>query len=290
MPDIDAARRFVALHARLLDRARFAHLIDGAPAEPILRALAAYANDDGGFGHALEPDIRGPESEPAATMHALCILADVGAADDPMFDDAAAWIASISEPDGGVPFMLPEAAAHPRAPYFGPPQPGGSFLTFAIAGALIAKHGAEPWVQRMADWCWAELEHPEALFAYAIKYALGFLDRTPERARAEAAIEGLRPRLQADGTLPVTGGEENERLTPLMLSERPDLRSRALFTDKQIEADLERIEREQQGDGGWTFDHLAWSPGQSVEYRGIETLRALSVLHAYGRLEVAGLA
>ena len=31
------------------------------------------------------------------------------------------------------------------------------------------------------------------------------------------------------------GGTEDEQLTPLMLSERPDARSRALFTENQIE-------------------------------------------------------
>ena len=81
----------------------------------------------------------------------------------------------------------------------------------------------------------------------------------------------------------VQGGTEDERLTPLTLSDRPGLRSRALFTDAQIEADLDRLEQGQQDDGGWTFDWLGWSPGQSVETRGLVTLLALTTLRAHGR-------
>src|SRR5919112_3541305 len=115
--DIDAAQRFVLANARLVDRHRLAVIVRGAPVEPVLAALRAYRNPDGGFGHALEPDIRDPASQPASTLHALEVLAGVGALDDPMVSEAAAWVATIAEPDAGVPMALPSAAAHPRAPW-----------------------------------------------------------------------------------------------------------------------------------------------------------------------------
>ena len=46
------------------------------------------------------------------------------------------------------------------------------------------------------------------------------------------------------------------------------------------------LEQGQQDDGGWMFDWLAWSPGQSVEWRGAMTLRALATLREHGRLEL----
>src|SRR5829696_6165301 len=115
--DLVAAERFVFANARLLDRHRLAVLLHGAPVAPVLAALRAYRNPDGGFGHALEPDVRAPGSEPTSTLHAVEVLAEVGGLGDPMVTDAAAWIATIAEPDGGVPVMLPGAAAHPRAPF-----------------------------------------------------------------------------------------------------------------------------------------------------------------------------
>ena len=92
--------------ARLLDRRRLAVLLHEAPVAPVLEALRAYRNPDGGFGHALEPDVRGPDSEPAAALHALDVLSEVGALDDPMVAGCAAWVSSIADADGGVPFVL----------------------------------------------------------------------------------------------------------------------------------------------------------------------------------------
>ena len=63
-PDINAAAVFVAANARLLDRRRFQRLFEDGPAAPVRDAVAAYRNDDGGFGHALEPDCRAPGSQP----------------------------------------------------------------------------------------------------------------------------------------------------------------------------------------------------------------------------------
>ena len=283
--DIDAAERFVLVNARLLDRHRLGVFLHGAPVAPVLDALRAYRNPDGGFGHALEPDIRAPESEPASTLHALHVLAEIGALDDPMVTDAAAWVATIAEPDGGLPFMLPTAAASPHAPFL-TPSDGSSFLTFAITGLLWEAGSADPWLSRATDWCWARLEAPDELGAYGVKCALDFLDTVPDQARADAAIERFRRKLGTDGSIRVSGGTEDERLTPLVLSERPGGRSRALFTERQIEADLDRLEDGQQDDGGWTFDWLAWSPGQSVESRGVMTLWALTRLRAHGRIEL----
>lgn len=157
--DVDSAEQFVLANARLLARHRLAVLRHRAPPAPVLDALRAYRNPDGGFGHALEPDVRAPESEPAAMLHALDVLAGIGALDDPMVGDAVAWVATIADPDGGVPFVLPTAANHPHAPWM-VPTGGGSHLTFAIAGALWKAGSSEPWLQRATEWCWARLAHP----------------------------------------------------------------------------------------------------------------------------------
>jgi hypothetical protein len=283
--DLTGAERFVLETARLLDRHRLAVLLHDAPVTPVLDALRAYRNPDGGFGHALEPDVRDPASQPAATLHALEVLADVGALDDPMVTDAAAWSAETARPDGALPFVLPSAAGYPHAPWMTPNE-DGSFLTFAIAGLLWTAGSDEPWLEAATAWCWSRLERPEELSAYWVKFALDFLDRVPDDDRALAAIEGLRSKIGADGTIAVQGGTENERLTPLTLSDRPGKRSRILFSDEQIEADLDQLEQRQREDGGWMFDWQDWSPGQLVEWRGGVTLRALGTLAAHGRVDL----
>jgi hypothetical protein len=281
--DVAAAERFILANARLIDALRLACLRQGAPPGPVLAALRAYQNPYGGFGHALEPDLRAPHSEPVSALHALDILAEAGARDDAMVGEAARWVASIAGPDGGVPFVLPAGLDYPRAPWM-EPSPGGSHLTFGIAGKLWELGADSPWLARASDWCWARMDAPGGLEGYWAKFALDFLDHVPDEARALAAIERIRPALRADGTLPVADGVEGEHLTPLGLSGRPGRRSRALFTDAQIEADLDTLEAGQQADGGWVFDFLAWSPGQLAEWRGIVTLGALATLGAHGRI------
>src|SRR5687768_14273022 len=107
--DLSSARQFIYANARVVERHRVAAVLDGAPAEPVLTALRSYRNPDGGFGHALEPDVRCPGSQTAATLQALEILIDIGASDDPMLEEAAGWLDTIAEPDGGVPTVLPAA-------------------------------------------------------------------------------------------------------------------------------------------------------------------------------------
>jgi hypothetical protein len=283
--DVVSAERFILANARLLDRQRTASLLHGAPVAPALAALRAYRNPDGGFGHALEPDVRGPESEPAATLHALEVLAELDELGDPMVADAAAWLGTIVGPDGGVPFVMPEAARYPHAPWM-VPTIGGSQLTFVLAALLMQARSNEPWLERAIEWCWARLARPDELNGYLVKFGLAFLDEVDDEPRALAAIETLRPQLRADGTLPVPGGTEGEHLTPLALSPRRESRSRELFTREQIDANLDLLERGQQADGGWTFDFLAWSAGQSVEWRGVVTLQALASLADHGRIEL----
>jgi hypothetical protein len=82
---LDGAAGFVWRTGRLIDRHRFAHLFMGGDRGP---ALAAYRNADGGFGNALEPDLRGSGSQPEPVEVAFRVLDEVGAMDDPMVASA----------------------------------------------------------------------------------------------------------------------------------------------------------------------------------------------------------
>src|SRR5579859_7912749 len=114
--DLPAAEHFIWSAARLVDRHRYALLFADGPAEPVVEALRGYRNPDGGFGHGLEPDLRGPGSQPTPTLYALEILNEAGAADGELARSARAWIASVAEQDGGVPNVLPGYEGYPHAP------------------------------------------------------------------------------------------------------------------------------------------------------------------------------
>src|SRR4051812_47128833 len=78
MDAIARAQQFFRHHGRDIDRALFAYHFEGGAREEVLAVLGRYQNADGGFGHALEPDIAAPDSNPFATELALlvCLQAD----------------------------------------------------------------------------------------------------------------------------------------------------------------------------------------------------------------------
>jgi hypothetical protein len=280
--DRTAAERFIWSAARLVDRHRYALLFAGGPPDPVVDALRGYRNPDGGFGHALEPDLRSPESQPAPTLYALEILDEAGAADSELARGAHAWIASIAAADGGIPSALPGFEGYPHAPWW-TTEPG-SMLTLALAAVLHASGASDDgWLDRSTDWCWRSIETNELPTPYWLKYACRFLDAVADERRAEAAIDSLATRVDTP-TLAPAGGAEGEALRPLDLSPLPGSRSRRLVGEAAVESHLDAVESEQQEDGGWMFDWLAWSPAQTADWRGNVTIRALTWLRDNGRL------
>jgi hypothetical protein len=279
--DERAAETFIWSAARLLDRHRYTLLFAGGSAEPVLEALCGYRNADGGFGHALEPDLRCPASQPAPTLHALAVLNEAGAAGSEMAGDARAWLVSIAEGDGGIPFVLPGFEDYPHAPWWSP-QPG-SFLTFDLVAVLHAGGVTDDeWLDRATDWCWRSIETTERPGGYWLKNACRFLDAVPDEQRARVAIASLAAAVDASA---LTGdGAEGEGLRALDLSPHPGSRSRDLISEASIEAHLDAVEAGQQEDGGWMFDFLAWSPAQTTDWRGVVTIDALTCLRDHGRL------
>ena len=75
------ARDFIYRNARPLDFSRFQYHFEGGSSESVLDALLAYQNNDGGFGHALEPDIWNPYSNPIQTFTATEILREINFTD-----------------------------------------------------------------------------------------------------------------------------------------------------------------------------------------------------------------
>jgi hypothetical protein len=286
MTDTHAARRFVALHARLIDRRR----MDGDPAL-VRAALAAYKNADGGFGY-LEPDLPDPGSQPITALAALEVLHEIGAPpDDPLMAGLAGWLETVTHRDGGLDFVLPyDADAVPHAPWMAPPAERSSSLhmTAAVAAAAhragMAAGPGRAWLERVSAFVWEQLEGPGPRPGYETKYAIGFLDAVPDRARAETALDAVGRTLTSREAIPVPGGTEGEALTALTIAPWPGHAGRRLFDRAAIERQLDELEQAQQADGGWTFDWLAWNEAVAWAWRGKLTVDALRTLAANGRL------
>ena len=184
--DYSAAENFIWSAARLVDRHRYSMLFADGPAERVVQALRGYRNPDGGFGHALEPDLRCAASQPAPTLYGLEILNEAGAADSVLARDARGWIAKVAEPDGGIPSVLPGFEQYPHASWF-QPEPG-SVLTLALAASVHAGGVTDDaWLDRATNWCWRSIETAEQPGGYWLKFACAFLDAVPDEQRARAA-------------------------------------------------------------------------------------------------------
>lgn len=281
----DNARMFLLREGRLLERRLFATIFEDAPAAGVYDALRGYANEDGGFGHGLEPDKRAPDSLPIDAEFALQVIDASGTADQAMLRRACDFLAGVAGPDGGVPVAAPSIEAYPRAEHYTDwTYVPGLFPTAGLVGLLCKLSIDHPWVGRATRFCWDQLDEGLPDDAHALREVCTFLAHVPDRARAEAFIPMLTDRLPKASYFLADPTAEGYGLTPLTFAPAPDSRWRSLFADEVITGHLDRLERDQQPDGGWP---IAWEPPGAAgtwEWRGIETLTALRVLAAYGRL------
>jgi hypothetical protein len=289
---VAAARSFMAGHARTLDRRRFELLFDDGPAEPLLAALNAYRNPDGGYGHGLEPDLRARESQPGPALHAFEVFAEIAPETAPEAAQLCDWLESISLPDGGLPFALPIADASGCAPFWADADPNEFSLQItAIVAAhanRVANHddavAAHPWLARATRRCLDAIDALDtAPPAYVLAFAVRLLDAVYEREpRAPALLDRVREFVPEDGLVRVAAGIEGETLRPLDLAPEPGRPARTFFDDAVVAADLERLAADQAADGGWTVDFQSYSPAAALEWRGYATVGALSVLRDNG--------
>jgi hypothetical protein len=286
--DLTAARSFMAGHARVLDRRRFELLFDGADAEPVLAALEAYRNGDGGYGHGLEPDLRAPESQPAAALHAFEVFAEVAPVTAPEAVELCNWLDAVALPDGGLPFALPIEDPTGCAPFWAHADPHAFSLQIT---AIVAAHAnrvaahdpavaGHPWLVRATSRCLAAIAALDAApAAYELAFALRLLDAVHDReAAAPALLARVGDYVPEDGRVVVAGGLPDETLRPLDLAPEPGRPARTLLDEAPVAADLERLAGEQGEDGGWSVDFQSYSPAAALEWRGYATVRALSVL------------
>jgi hypothetical protein len=286
---VGQARTFLENNGRILARRRFAYLFEGASNRPALRALESYQNEDGGFGHALEPDLRGPESEPIPTWTALGLLDELNGFTRSRVDRILAYLESIEVGRAGVPFVLPAASRSPHAPWWesGPGTPKASINPTAGIAALLHKWGlSAPWLDRATEYSWREIDRLKAVNPYELRVTLAFLDQVPDRARASKALERLRPRILKGNVVELDPRANGDHFRPLDFAPEPDRLSRTLFSDADTSRHLDWIERTQATDGGWRVHFPIWTPITRFEWGGWQTLEMLKVLRANGRLPV----
>jgi hypothetical protein len=302
----EQARGFLKTQARSLDRAMFEHRFEGAPAEPVMTVLAHYQNEDGGFGHALEPDLRTPSSSALATGIALRVLKELQCpADHRMVRRAVQYLVETFDPRAQVWRVAPDDANRfPHAPWWHD-ESGSLADTFddfqiipraEIVGLLRHYAALTP-----ADWLDSVTEHttvaietmPTVKFeggGDTLSYALSLAQTRslPQRFR-----ERLLPRLRTVA-LSVVSRDPQEWsgycAAPLKVAPSPDSPIADLFWD-DLHAHLDYQIEHQTAEGTWD---PVWAWGDSYpeawararqEWRGHLTLETLTSLHSFGRFK-----
>lgn len=278
------ARTFLWSNARLLERRRYAYLFEDGSRDGVLRALDAYRNPSGGYGHALEPDKRCSESQPIDQQVALQVLGEVGLEAN-RTSEVCAFLESITTDEGGIPFVLPSVRSAPRAPWWNTDDdpPAALTPTAGIAGLLHRNGVAHPWLDRASDYCWMAIEEIGMGEVHDVMSAFAFLEHAPDRERAEAELQrlartALEHHVERD---PYAPGYVHKVLD---FAPTPSSWCRRAFPEVLVEEHLDAMAAAQNDDGGWPIAWPPVSPGCELEYRGMVTLNALETLRAYGRL------
>ncbi|GHB01187.1 hypothetical protein ACIQRS_14395 [Streptomyces termitum] len=290
------AERFVWLTARVLEQRRFAYHFRRGGADQVEAALSAYLNEDGGYGHALEPDLRGPVSQPLHTAHALRVLDSIGRCGGPRVERICRYLTAVSTHEGALPAVHPSQRGYPAAPFVPvlDDPPGELLSTGPVVGALHRNQVWHAWLFRATEFCWTAVESLEKSHPYEVLAAVAFLDSAPDRSRARAAADRLGRLVRAQGLavldpdrpedFPVSEGyAPGEHHFPHDYARVPDSLARDWFTDEELGRSLDFLAAEQAEDGGWPIRWRAWAPGSALEWRPVVTIEALRTLRAYGR-------
>lgn len=285
-PDIDTATTFIATHARVLDQRRFERLFGGGGPAPVRDAVAAYRNADGGFGHALEPDLRDPASQPAATEMAFRLLDETDSWDDDLVRSGCDWLSAVEPGGGGATTVMPSVVRWQHAPWWVPqdPAPVSLIQTGMITGTLHARGVRHPWLERATETMWERLADVGEIGAYDMFGILRFLEHVPDRDRATAVFERVGPLILSRNLVVLDPEAPGEVHSPLDFAPTPDSMARPLFEKRVIDQHLDHLARGQREDGGWMFNWPAWSPAAERDWRGFLTVDSLTTLRANGRL------
>ena len=294
------AKAFISEQARPLEQRLYLYRCEGGAAGDVLGALAEFQNEEGGFGHGLEPDVRLADSSVIATTVALQILRDLGVGSEhqmvqrtmrylldtyaaehkvwpiapPNVDDAphAPWWSGGSLADSFGSYM-----ANPRAEIVGYLWDYSELAPDALREELTA--AVLSWLHEQADTvemhdllCYARLAETRSLPDDLRRQMLDVLMKVADRAvtKEPSAWSGYC-------------------LKPLTLATSPASPFAEVLADA-IELNLDYEIERQQADGSWAPN---WTWGDAFpetwevakrEWSGVLTLATLRTLSSFGRV------
>lgn len=289
------SRNWLLSHGRPLEKRLLEHFIEGAPAGPALAALGGFQNDDGGFGRALEPDIRSDASSALATTVALQWLVQLPAGeDDPRVSGAASWLREQFLDDFTAWQIIPvETQDAPHAPWWtwdGDIRRMGANPRAEILGYMYAWPNLYPeeMRERVLEQVLQQLEGEGA--DIEMHDLLCYLRLLDARGLPLQVADHLRARLGplSQAALDASSGL-GYGLSVLQVVPSPHAALADLFAD-DIGPALERLIDQRQPEGYWqptwtwgSAPEPAWAEAEA-DWRIVLTLDSLLILARHGAL------
>jgi hypothetical protein len=273
--NFEKARHFIYQNGSHWEKALFRYLFEDGPVSHFHKALKAYKNDDNGFGHGFEYDIKCPDSHPLALEFMLGVFRDTGVPIGDVFEGTAEWVENNQLENGALtnPSKLLD---YPFSPWWGG---GGQTIPASITGNLI-RHGlcSELISSRTAYWVKDNLnvdqiKKTDWLFMnyHAVDYFTNVEQTIENRALKKVALEQV---VKCTAVIP-----EKQYFTYFQFAPAPDCEVGKATPEELVGKFLDYLEGAQREDGGWDDEHgLAyWQP--------YFTIVILNALRNYGRLK-----
>ena len=301
------ARDFLLSQARLLEKALFLFEFEGGTVDEVLTELEKFQNPDGGFGTALEPDVRTPTSSALCTELGLRYLAERNVpVEHPMVRDAIKYLLETFETNTQVWRVIPmDANDYPHAPWWH--DEDGSLVrgfdeyrVIPKAGILASLyHYAElvptDWLAMITERTISDIENlKKERFGEGgdtLVYALRLADAPGLAAHYRSRLEPFLMEV-ADAVVARDPDDwSSYSAPPLKLAPTPLSLLADLLAD-DLRVHLDYLIDQQKMDGTWepTWNWGEFYPAVWVqtkeEWRGILTLDMLISLRAFGRLTV----
>lgn len=299
------ARKYLLASARPLEAAIFRYRFEESTAETVFAELAKYQNADGGFGKALEPDLRSPASSPLATTAALQRLRMLNAsAQNPLVYGAIDYLVkSYDSSYQSWPLVPPQSEGAPHAPWWNQEGLAERFGNFAVnpraevlgylhefadetdAQAVTLRDTLTPIVFQDL------LQRTEPLSGDAFMCCQRLVDSPglPSNMAVDLQRWLLRMADAAVATDPATW--PGYALLPLQVAPNRTA-PLGIPLAHVLPANLDFVIDGQADDGSWA---PSWSwfgaypedwPLSEREWRGVLTLERLEWLHAYDRIQM----
>jgi hypothetical protein len=291
----EKAVRYLCQEARPLEKSLYEYHFEDAPAAAVLHELAVFQNRDGGFGHALGPDIRLNDSSVAVTMSALHRMREIGAdVDHPVVAGACRYLLDTVE---GLdwPIIPRNIDDAPHAPWW-------------VIGGDLDRSSINPRAEIVGYMHQYARHFPDDLCAAVTQSGLDVLFQHPNQMEmhdlmsyirlweTEALPRDVRDRILdklkavAEGMIERDPGRWKEYgLQPLFVVSSPESPFASMFA-AELEQNIDFLIDQQNDDGtwgpNWTWGDLwpdVW-PQARREWTSVITFNSLHTLKLFGRL------